>query len=124
MDSLSIKFLVIGGIAAVLKDFWILCIKSFFLYLMRGEFNTDGNWKTADEYDHFNANLGKFQRRYITKYTLLGVQWGFFTSDGGYVKTSSNWFEWAKDKANRFPVQLQVNTDDKKAFLEFLMRRR
>jgi hypothetical protein len=92
------------------------------LYLTRGKFNTDGDWNTHDEFLHFNPNTGAFQNRKITKYTLLGVHWGFF-HEGGYISEFSFWPEWAKDKSNRFPMPMIVNTDNEEEFMKFLMRR-
>ena len=97
-------------------------ITCFMLYLTRGKFNTDNDWKTEDVFDNLNPNTGEIQRRYITKYTIFGVHWGFFNDDG-YVKDFSWWPDWSNDRKNRFPVAIKVNTDDKEEFLKFLMRR-
>lgn len=92
------------------------------LYLTRGKFNKDRNWKTADEFLHLNPNTGVFQKRYITKYTIFGVYWGFF-HEGGYISEFSFWPEWAKDKSNRLTMPIIVNTENEEEFMRFLMSR-
>lgn len=121
MEQFTVSFIVIGGLALILRNGFILSLKSLYLYMRRGEFNSDGDWTTEDEFDYFNPNLGTTQRRYITKYSIYGIEWGFF-NDEGYVKKTSTWFEWAEDTKNRFPVAQPINCNSKKEFLANLMR--
>lgn len=123
MESLDLKLIIFGGIAYILRDTWILTIKSLIQYLMRGEHNLDNNFNTADIFDHFNPNDSTFSRRYITKYTLFGVHWGFFREEG-YVECFSWWFEWAADRKNRFKVPMPIGFNNIEDFLKDYMRRR
>ena len=122
MEQLSPIIILLAAVAFIIRDLLIKLLWSVILFATRGEFNLDNDWKTADEFDHFSPDLGTFQRRYITKYTLLGVHWGFFTTEG-YVKGFSFWADWAADRGNRFRVPIKINSQDEKEFLTYIMRK-
>ena len=122
MEQFSVTVLLIGAVALFFKSLVEKALWSIALYLCRGEFNHDNNESTPDAFLHFNPNTGKFQKCYITKYTLLGVHWGFF-HDGGYVSKFYFWADWASDKTNRFPIPIKVDSQNEASLVKFIKGR-
>lgn len=111
MEKLTFSLIIIGGLIAVFQKLWVNMIWSFVIFLYRNEFNHDKNPKTPDKFLHYNPNTDKFSVRYIMKYTLFGVRWGFFY-EGGFVSKLSHWLDWAADRPNRFPIPVKIDPDD------------
>lgn len=122
MEKLTVGLIVAGGLIAVFQKLWINMIWSFIVYLYRDEFNHDKNPQTPDKYLHYNPNTDKFSVRYIMKYTLFGVQWGFFY-EGGFVTKLSLWLDWASDRSNRFPIPVKIDPDDHDSIAKLIKRK-
>ena len=122
MEKLTIGLIITGGLIAVFQKLWMNMIWSFIVYLYRDEFNYDKNPETPDKFLHYNPNTGNFSVRYIMKYTLFGVHWGFF-HEGGFVTKLSLWLDWASDRSNRFPIPVKIDPDDHDSIANLIKRK-
>lgn len=105
----SFDLIIIGGIAVFLKGLIEKVLWSLVVYMNRGELNHDNDESTIDKFLHLNPNTGRSSTRYVVRYTLKGVHWGFFYK-GKWVNKFSYWLDWAGDRESRFPWP--IDTDD------------
>lgn len=122
MSDFNAVAILIAGIVFFMKSLVEKALWSMALYLCRGEFNDDNNESTPDPFLHLNVNTGKFLKCYITKYTILGVHWGFFYN-GGYVSKFSFWGDWSSDRANRFPIPVKADPEDEESMVQIFKGR-
>lgn len=101
--NVDLWFIAAGAFALFLQGAIVKTLWSIVAYMKRGEFNTDGDEDTDDEFMKLNPNTGKFTKCVITNYSLKGVKWGFFM-DEGYVSKRTDWLTWAAGRENRFPL--------------------
>lgn len=119
--------LVIGVFVVIFQDVGRKTFWSLAAYFGRGEFNDDNRESTPDKFLLLNPSTGTFQKCYITKYTLTGVQWGFYyEKDGlkGLILKKTFWLSWAGSRDNRFPMPIHIEKDDIQSMLEIIQRRR
>ena len=103
----SIYLIIIGGVVLFLQGLIGKILWSIVLFINRGELNHDNNESTPDKFLHVNPNTDRFTTRYVIKYTLKGVHWGFFYK-GKWVGKFSFWLDWADDRKNRFPWPIDI----------------
>ena len=100
---------IAAAFIAVFREVISKIIWSLILYLLRGEFNSDNNETTVDEFLWLNSYTGLFTECRIIEYKMTGVRWGFAVGKGFTLKKST-WFEWAGFRKDRFPRPIEMGT--------------
>lgn len=123
MKDVNVKLLITGAVAYFIKDLIAKILWSLLLYLTRDDLNHDNDKYTPDKFLRQNPYTDSISERYIIKYTIAGVHWGFFHNDR-WVHKFSFWLDWAEDRENRYPIGIKTDRISEETIVKLMRNRK